>query len=410
MLLIFKPVGGAPEAGSGVVREQAPGIYVSVLPRMELVAGVLRQTAWMEEYARWESGGDYSRSVDRFFAPYLGHEAVQIAEDLLARGFAHDLPPNFAFRLGPLPQLEIIHPYDAHLARRAGSEAQLERFRMALIDLAAESGFTDFFEQNRNRFETAVEEVAADLDGLLMVQWLEGFYGWSAMEYHTILAPSLFPAGGYGATVGTADGELIMVGVIRTGDGPMQGETLAGLMLHEWGHSYVDPTLARHAREVFELQPLFEPVEGQMSDQLYTNVHTFVNEQVIRAIGALAMKDLYGRAAYERDLAVNEGRGFYLTRHLAEYLEENYRSQRDVFPTFVDFAPEIIAELASLDPTDFSPKAHLRINLRDVPFMLMGATVLIVVLWWFSYGLRRRRARIEQMDEEEVPPDPTPWT
>lgn len=371
---------------------------------MELLAGVLRQTAWMEEFAGRQSG-EYSRALDSFFSPYSEHEAVEIAEDLLARGFAHDAPLNFAFRLGPLPDLSTVHPY-GFLARRAGGEAQLERFRMALSDLAAESGFAAFFEQHSSRFETAVEEAASDLDGLLMVQWLEGFYGWSAAEYHTILAPAMFPAGGYGATIRTADDEVIMVGVIRTGAGPIQGEALAGLVLHEWGHSYVDPTLATHAVEVFELHPLFEPVQREMAGQLYTNVHTFVNEQVLRAVCALAMKDLYGRAAYERDIAVNEGRGFYLTRHLAEYLEANYRAERDAFPTFADFAPEIIGELASLDPADFAPRAHLRISLRMVPFMLMGATVLIATGWWFVYGLRRRRSRIEEMDGEEFYRDP----
>ncbi|MFO8059162.1 MAG: DUF4932 domain-containing protein [Bacillota bacterium] len=404
ILLLLGTAGAAPATADPVVREQAPGIYVAVLPEMELMTAVLRQTEWMEDFIGREGGGEYSRAMDRFFSAHSQHRAAEIAGRLLARGFAHDAPANLAFRLGSPPELSLVHPYDEYLIRRAGSEAELDRFRRALSDFAGESDFADFFEQHRSQLETAVEEVASDLDGPRLVQWLETFYGWRAAEYHTVLAPAMSPAGGYGATVRTASGEVIMVGVIRTGDGPIAGESLAGLTLHEWSHSYVDPTLAGLAVEVYELRSLFEPVEERMRDQLYANVHTFVNEQVIRAICALAMKDLYGGSAYEREIAVNEGRGFYLTRHLADYLEDNYRSRRDAFDTFADFAPEIVAEMTSLDPADFSTGMHLRATLRSVPFVLMAAVVLAASAWWLVYGLRRRRALIQEMDDGELPP------
>lgn len=388
---------------------QGPRVSVQILPQVELLTGVLSFTSWMQEYGPVHRGNRYFRAVQEFLRPHSEHEAVQLAEDLLERGFIHDLMPGLAFRLHPPPALGWRYPVDQRLLVRAGGPEELERFRGALEDLFSVSGFTVFLEEHRPLYENLVGEVADEVDGRVLVEWIEGFFGWSASEYKTVLAPATFPSGGYGVTVTLEDESFQAVGVIRAspaGEGPPvfpRGQSLAGLMLHEWGHSFVDPTLLKYSQQVRELEYLFEPVQERMRVQAYTNVYTWANEQVLRSVCALAVRDLYGLQAYEQEISVNEMRGFYLTRHLSEYLETEYVGARYRYEAFDEFAPVLLAYMAELDPDEFLSPFHI-VDLRGVPYALMGGIVLVCVLWWIVRGMRLRRERIEAMDVDKESP------
>ncbi|QUL99257.1 MAG: DUF4932 domain-containing protein [Candidatus Fermentithermobacillus carboniphilus] len=68
------------------------------------------------------------------------------------------------------------------------------------------------------------------------------------------------------------------------------GRSLETLTLHELGHSFVNPAMDMHSARVSGLGELFKPVERQMRDMAYPNVHVFMNEQVLRAVTSLAAK------------------------------------------------------------------------------------------------------------------------
>ena len=157
----------------------------------------------------------------------------------------------------------------------------------------------------------------------------------------------MFPGGGYGSTVARADGRSVAYQFIRE-EGASVGEpdfpsgpSLESLALHEWGHSFVNPALAKHAALVRQLEPLFRPVREVMRQQAYGSVETFLNEQVLRAATTLASGDLYGPEARARDLAYNEKRGFYLTAFTVAELER-YRTTRDKYAGLGEFVPELL--------------------------------------------------------------------
>lgn len=398
------------DAVEPVVVRQGPRVSVQILPQVELLTAVLIFTSWTQDYGPVHRGNRYFRAVQEFLQPHFDHEAVQVAEKLLERGFIHDLMPGLAFRLHPPPALGWRYPVDQRLLVRAGGTEVLEEFRGALEDLSAVSGFPAFVQEHRSLYEMLVGEVADEVDGRVLVDWIEDFFGWSAVEYKTVLAPATFPSGGYGVMVTLDDGSFHAVGVIRAspaGEGPPvfpRGQSLAGLMLHEWGHSFVDPTLLDYTDQVRGLQHLFEPVQERMRVQAYTKVYTWANEQVLRSICALAVRDLFGLQAYEQEISMNENRGFYLTRHLSEYLETEYVGARDRYGDFDDFAPVLLSHMAQIDPEGYLSPFHM-VGLRNVPYALLGAIVIMSVLWWMARGMRLRRERIEAMDDEELAGD-----
>ncbi len=327
---------------------------IEIRPEMELLAGVLAQTSWIETRGpRSGEGNLYYRALRAYLAPYKDHRAVQIAQQLTKRGFIYDAPPATVCHFGPLPELELKYEYSDYLIKRAGGRERLEEFRLALKDLAAESKFSEFVTKWQG--DTDAWSKAGQVDGDQVIQWLEDFFGTQMQESYIILAPAMFPGGGYGATVTGKAGEQIAFQIVRE-DGTSStqpqfqgGGSLNGLTLHEWGHSFVNPTLARYSHEIAQLNYLFIPVAIPMFRQAYTSVETFMNEQVLRAVTSLAAEEMGDSQDLEREMVYNEQRSFYLTRDLVTILRE-YQGSRDRYPSFEAFTPVMIQRLVEIHP------------------------------------------------------------
>lgn len=329
----------------------ASEIYVGISPEMELISGVLAQTSWIEHRGPKNGGNEYFRALQALFEPYRDHEAVKIAQKLTDRGFTYDAPLAFMAHLGPLPELEIVFEYSEYIVKRGGGRDKLEEFRLALRSLAVDAQFLDFYAAWEPYLSEILMESTAEFEPETAKTWLEQFFGWEAAEFHLILAPAMFPGGGYGVTLERPDGETIAYQITReygTGTNKPEfptGQTLEQLTIHELGHSFVNPSLEAYPKEVAKLRPLFNRVKAVMKSQAYPDVATFLNEQVLRAVEVLAAEDLYGADAVEENITYQESRGFYLTRFIVEELKV-YKTNRALYPTFKEFVPELLKILA----------------------------------------------------------------
>ncbi len=325
-------------------------VFVEILPRVELLAGVLSQTTWIDINGPQSKGNEYYRDLKSFFTQYKDDEAIKIAQDLTNRGFTYDAPPNFILSLGPLPDLKLENGYSEYLINRADGKNILGKFRLALIDLAQKSDFNTFFEKHRDDFQSYLDIIMKEFDARKVINWEQNFFGWSGDEFHLVLAPAMFPGGGYGATIEKPDGKKIIYQVVRErGSSENEPEFPSGtslelLALHEWGHSFVNPSVAKYSNLIDELDlsDFYKPVKKIMRKQAYSSIETFFNEQILRAVTVLAVKDLYDEDLYRDQLKYNTERGFYLTEYTIEQLEY-YRNHRDEFNTFDKFIPYLFA-------------------------------------------------------------------
>jgi hypothetical protein len=160
----------------------------------------------------------------------------------------------------------------------------------------------------------------------------------------------MFPAGGYGATVSTPEGDTIAFQIIREyGRNEMvpefpTGVTLENLTIHELGHSFVNPSLEAYPKRAQKLRSLLVPVQGEMKSQAYPSVTIFLNEQILRGVEVVSARDLFGLDMETLILESHERVGFYLTRFTVEQLEY-YQENRALFPTFRDFVPYLYDQL-----------------------------------------------------------------
>ncbi len=321
-----------------------------VSPEMELLAGVLSQTSWIDDRGLRGSGNEYYRALQEFFAAHKDHRAVTLAQELTKKNFAYDAPPAFICHLGPLPDLELAYEYSDYLMGRAGGRDILESFRLALADLAAEAEFLTFYTQWEPYLEASLAPSRDGFRGDLVESWLRDFFGWTPTEFHLIMTPSMFPGGGYGASVTDADGNSIAFQIIRENGSSEElpefpsGVSLENLTIHELGHAFVNPSLEAYPDRARGLRPLLWPVRKSMKEQAYSSVATFLNEQVLRGVEVIAARDFFQPEIETVILEGHEKRGFYLTSYVVQQLEY-YQANRDLYPVFTDFVPFLYDQL-----------------------------------------------------------------
>lgn len=335
-----------------IIINPSENVYVEILPRLELLSGVLAQTSWDDVRGPKNGGNEYYRELKKFLSQYKEHEAIKIAQKLTNMGFVYDAPPAFILTLGELPKLNLDNEYSEYLIDRSKGKKILENFRLALIDLAEESNFLQFFEDNKELLAASIEGALKDVDLKEVIEWNKAFYGGEINdEFHLVFAPAMCFGGGYGATIEKPDGNKIIYQVIRENGSTTttpyfsSGNDIGTLSLHEWGHSYVNPAVEKYDDDFskYSLDELFKPVAEKMEKMAYGNITIFLNEQVLRACTIIAFEELYGQNTAKSYKSNYEKAGFYLTDFTIEVLKE-YTSNRDKYPIFEDFIPYLFEQ------------------------------------------------------------------
>jgi len=335
----------------------------SVDPRIELLAAVQLLSSYEERYNLiTDVDTPYKRAMAEYFGPYAKHAAVQLFDELSADGFAFDAPPSIMLHLSEPPSLRPIIEIPEVLVGRAGGSEKLDRFLQSLRDFAVASDFAGFFGEQRPTIDAMVEVAESTAEASEWIATLEAYYGMRQHGYHIVLAPIF--QGNYGPRIQRADGSYDLYSVVGTRgvvDGvPVFGNTASfrHLALHEFGHSFVNPTTSRFEEEVYRYEGLLGPIQERMRSMAYGSWEPALNEHILRAVTTRMIHNREGPAAGERALNYERNRGFIYVPALVEKLAE-YEANRDRFPTFVDFYPELLGVLAELSTKDIVKEFRL---------------------------------------------------
>jgi hypothetical protein len=128
---------------------------------------------------------------------------------------------------------------------------------------------------------------------------------------------------------------------------PVVEDAMIELVVHEMAHGYVNPLLARHHAELAPHgERLFAQVAGPMTQQAYPSWQIMLNEQVVRAVTALYLRDRRGTAAGDAAIGREMTRSFLWTRPLVD-LMTSYQATRDRHPDLAALMPRIIQLFAA---------------------------------------------------------------
>ena len=352
--------------------ESAHSLNITVDPRIELLAVVQFLSGYGERtglISRYDF--PYKADVSEYFSSYKNHPAVKLFTEMSLSGFSFDAPPEAMLHLSDPLELTLQVPFTRNLKHRAGGQERLEKFIQELRDFARKTNFTSFFESHKGTYSKLVSDTYGKMQGVDFISTLENYYGMKQLSYNIILAP-LFHPGGFGPRIDPERGSSPVLNFFKSLQylifnkwsgkiyeiynicGPTGVEngipsfgTQEGfrqLAWHEFGHSFVNPLSEslKNRIKISEYSSLFMPIREKMEKEGYSNWETCVNEHIVRAVTARLTFLQFGKQAGEDELRDQKSNGFVYIEPLCKELEE-YEVQRDKYPAFADFFPELLS-------------------------------------------------------------------
>lgn len=349
-------------------------IVFEIDPRIEFLSGVQAHTSWVKGSRDPGTIPDrYNKHLADFFKPYENHPAVRVSKSLTRIGFTYDAPPGFILSTtngaAMLPPSEGWSEYHSKRAGIFFGRSRLNRFAVELSELYSMSNFEGFLQSHESDYQAWLHAAASSFDWARLTVWMEAFYSQSDLPtlYHFVLAPAMFPGGGYGYffTEKDALGNDVrrhIYQIIRNsaatsiaaaaGAPPFpSAENLALLGLHEFGHSYVNPVLENLVQsEPYKdaFTSLFTPVAKQMREMAYPSMPVFMNELLIRAITIVGAEDLRLSSPQISEVLISYelDHSFYPVRFVIDTIKE-LRTKHGNQAVFADWLPELLDALAA---------------------------------------------------------------
>jgi hypothetical protein len=119
----------------------------------------------------------------------------------------------------------------------------------------------------------------------------------------------------------------------RYGD-PAFSREASGVVAHEFDHSYVNPVVERHLRELRPAaETLFPRVAGKLRRQAYGPWEAMVIESLVRAAQARYVRDVRGQLWGMKAIKEEEGNGFIWTAASSPSSTITRRNARNTRPT-----------------------------------------------------------------------------
>lgn len=300
-------------------------------------------------------GREYCDEVTEWFAPYKNHRAVGIMQQLReSNGVGYDAPMSLALYLRLLPDGGVEYAGEEHSLDERFEGVDIEAVTQAVSEFARESRFYEFFEAHRPFYDDICRQFTESVLPRFNEKWYGEFYGTEADETFRIAIGFLNGGNNYGPkrTLPGQKSEVfaIMGYVKRTSDGRTsyvaQPDIYLNILVHEFNHSFINHLIGegselrekmRHAGE-----GLFDLCSQIMGWQAYDNWATVINESLVRAAVICYLIDNGAPAESVREAVMDEIRvGFVWTPELVGKLRQ-YQRQRDLYPTFESYYPQII--------------------------------------------------------------------
>ena len=323
-------------------------LNISVDPSVELL-GVIQTLA---DYPLINKDSLYSKDVRVYFESMKDSKAVEMTKMLLKEyAFAYDAPYQFMLHLSQPPLLEKVESYSEYLKRRAGGEANLELYRIAIDDFSEKSGFAQFWASKKEFYEGILASTEALLQGKDLIKTIEEYYKDSCNSYNLVVCP-LFGNHNYGGRLKSSNGKLDVYAFISISP-IMQtyGEQIfTNIVLHEFNHSFVTPLIECFYDRVMSEDRLLDPIMGYMSSEAYISWDTVLNEHFVRAIAARMMGVLFGGQAESNWIQYEKNRKFVYIEPIVESLK-NFEKFRDADGvTFAEYFPDMLSDVSRLEP------------------------------------------------------------
>jgi hypothetical protein len=323
--------------------------------RIELMS-ILFRLAGNGEYRQCRVPA-YDKAIDKYFAPYRDHEAVQLARSL---GIGFEAPVKLAVYLRDAESLEERVPFDRPGVRlyKAWDAGTVRTFLAAARRFAAETNFQGFLQSQQPLFDSTNARLETFLRDRWDPGWFPRFLGPQPPAYIVVVPGMANGAPSYAALFAgeNATPEFYAVPGISNVDSaglPVFDSDWLAVMVNELAHVYLSPAVDKFAGRMEKpARQMYEAVAPAMQRQSYGEWRAMLSQSLSRAVTIEYAMEHEGPDAARILIRKENSRSFFWMSGLVDLLE-SYRNGRGQYPTFDSFMPRVVQFFV-----DTAPQIH----------------------------------------------------
>ena len=311
--------------------------------RVELMS-ILFRLAGNQEYRQCRVPA-YDQAIEKYFAPFRNHDAVQLAHSL-AIGF--EAPMKLAVSLGDVDSLSELIPLDR--------PARARDFLAGARKFVGETNFQAFLQSQQPLFAATDARLQTFIRDQADLDWFASFFGPPSPARLTIVPGMANGAPSYAARFIDASGtqEIYAIpGVSKVDpDGvPVFDSDWRIVMVHELAEVYASGAAGKYASQMqAPVSRIYQTVAAAMQSQSYGNWRIMLNQSLARAVTIEYVIAHDGPQAARAVVWKENAKSFFWMGDLVNLLE-TYRKDRQQYPTFESFLPRVVEFFNDAAPT-----------------------------------------------------------
>ena len=325
-----------------------PPIEIRIDPTVELFCIIHRLAETGQDVTNELPG--YIEDIRGHFGSFRDHQAVSVAKGLWATHRINlsalstlvvylDAPPG----LRPRNELD---PVPSELDSRWSADV-IPAFIAAARDFSRDSDFPAFFNNHKDLYDRAIENLNDCLVDENMLPWFQGYFNYIPGNFSVIIGMQT-GWGNYGASTTRRDGTSEFFAILGAhspffwSDVPRFSRSeVIPIVVHEFCHPYVNPQVQQHCELLKEAgQRLYRHHQARLAEGGCLQWDHMMNEYMVRAC---VIRYFYSRndiKAVNRQIQDDERQGYVGIRRLAEFLKE-YEEDRITYRDMDSFFPRI---------------------------------------------------------------------
>jgi hypothetical protein len=317
---------------------------ISIEPKIELLSIVqyLADDPAIIKENLSSDNNKYSDDISNYFSKYKDEPVVNLYKEMLKTGFSYSTPPEAMLYVDDNLKLLTSLTLPNDVVSAAGNEETFIKFLDLLSDFRKKSTFDKFYMSHIDLYKKFVSIVKEKVDRLGCIDKLINYYGYKQNSYNFIIEP--LSIGGYAARIPSKNDKFDLYDFMVI---PNDDAEFFQMVIHEFGHSYVNPLTEKNINEVNRYSNLFTPIKENMIKEQYSSWDFCVNEHIVRAVAYRNLDTYFNSGISRRYINIDLNRKFIYLDALTEKLKE-YENNRDKYKTFNDFYPKLLETLKEL--------------------------------------------------------------
>jgi hypothetical protein len=333
---------------------QGQSVRVGVDQRAEVI-GILFRIAGAPDFGNG-SIQPYIRQVDSAFMTFKDHAVFHEINRLrtqsgLSLSAVVSMAPQITDPITFRERAPVDAPTSTLSGRWHGAEARA--FLTHARDFARVARLDGFLRDQQATYDSAAVRMRRLVDEARL-EWLTHFFGEPPGDVF-VVSPLLINATGNFAAQFRSDTtheRYAFIGVRFTDSMgfPVIAPDVLPIIIHEFNHSFVDHVVESRSAELRPSgEQIHRVVQGPMSALAYNSSQVMLNESIVRATVIRYLLANDSRAAADREIRLQRGRGFVWMEELVSLIGD-YEAQRSRYRTFDAFMPRIVEYYNGLAP------------------------------------------------------------